>query len=173
MQIIVLLLDPRLIALILALILLVFVVANTIGFITGAPYAPTPSGKIKDLLKALNLGKNDTVVDLGSGDGRLLVEVSKTGAKAVGFEINPFLYLLTKFRLNGSKNAKVSLADFWNQDLKAATVIFVFILPQFMKGLEKKLREEVKPGTKVVTYLANLPTKKPFKSINGFNIYKF
>src|SRR4051812_44363647 len=103
----------QIIFLILALILLSIVVTNTMGFLTGAPYAPTPKKNIKTLLKALKLGKKDVVADLGSGDGRMLIEVSKLGAKSVGYEISPFLYLFTKFRISGLKNAEVHLADFW------------------------------------------------------------
>jgi hypothetical protein len=155
------------------LLLLGIVVSNTIGFFTGAPFAPTPKRRIKELLAELKLNKKDVVFDLGSGDGRLLLEVSRTHAKAVGFEINPFLFFWTKYKIRNYKNTEVSLADFWNQDFSRATVIFAFILPEFMKGLSKKLADEVKPGTRVVTYLASLPGQRASKSINGLNIYKF
>lgn len=163
----------QIIFLIFALILLIFVVANTMGFLTGAPFAPTPKKNIKTLLKALKLTKKDLIIDLGSGDGRLLIEVSKFKAGALGFEINPFLYLITKFRIRSLDNTEVRLADFWNQDLSSGTVIFAFILPEFMKGLEKKFIQELKPKTIVITYLASLPNKKPTGQISGFNIYIF
>jgi 16S rRNA A1518/A1519 N6-dimethyltransferase RsmA/KsgA/DIM1 with predicted DNA glycosylase/AP lyase activity len=154
------------------LILVGFLLINTLGFLIGAPYAPTPNKNVKQLLKELKLTKKDVVYDLGSGDGRLLIEVSKFKAQAIGFEINPFLYLFTLYRIKQIIRAKVYLKDFWKQDLSNATIIFAFILPQFMSRLEKKLASEVKPGTKVITYLANLP-KKPIKSFSGFNIYLF
>lgn len=158
---------------VLILILLFFLITNTFGFFTGAPYAPTPSKKIKELIKILKLNKNDVVVDLGSGDGRLLIDVYYTKSKAIGYELNPFLYLLSKYRTRKLKGVEVCFSDFWRADLKSATVIFVFILPQFMKRLEKKISTEVKPGTRVVTYLVSLPNHKPIQQILGFNIYKF
>lgn len=150
-----------------------FILINTLVIFTGAPYAPTPQKDIKKLLKELKLDKFDTVYDLGSGDGQLLIEISKLGVKSVGFEINPYLYLLTKFRLKKVPQASVYLANFWTQDFKRATVLFAFILPQFMSKLEKKIVPKLKPGTKVITYLAYLPHHTPIKQINGFNIYQF
>lgn len=166
----------EIICLILAVILTIFVVINTLGFLTGAPYAPTPKKDLQKLFKSLRLNKNDVIVDLGSGDGRLLFIAAQRGVLAIGYEMNPFLYLLTTLRIKFSdfeRVPEIHLANFWKQDLKSATIIFAFILPQFMNRLERKLTLEASKNTKVITYLTNLPNKKPVKNLSGFNIYQF
>jgi len=152
------------------------VVFNTLGLIFGAPFAPTPHHQLKSLFKKLKLGKKDVVYDLGFGDGRILIQSAQCGASAVGFEINPYLYLLGNWnikRSGQSTRVHLHLGNFWNHSLKEASVIFVFILPQYTKKLEKKLKSEARSGTQVITYLISLPTYKPIKSFSGFNIYIF
>ncbi len=158
------------------ILLLSLLILNTIGFLTGAPYAPTFNKAVQELFKTISLSNKDIVYDLGSGDGRILIEAAKNGVKSVGFEINPFLVLLSKWRIRNIKSEikpKIYLGNFWNQDLAKATVVFVFILPQYMARLEKKLTKELKPNTLVVVHHGALDKRKPFKKIEGLNLYKF
>lgn len=164
----------QIILLIILFVIIIFVIFNTLGFFTGAPYAPTPKKIIHQALKLAKVNRGDVVYDLGAGDGRVLIEAANMGATAVGWELNPFLYLLIYCRIQKlNTKAEIHLADFWSQDLSNATVVFAFILPQYMGRLEKKLFKKVKPGTKVITYLASLPYKQPTKRYSGLNLYQF
>lgn len=166
----------QIVFLIIVLIIIIFLIFNTLGFFTGAPFAPTPIKIINQALKLARVNKNDVVYDLGAGDGRLLISAAKGGARSVGWEMNPFLFIISLLRIKiggVSNNANIHLGNFWNKNLKEATVIFVFILPEYMSKLETKLKKELKPGTKVVTHLARLPYKKPTRSVSGLNLYQF
>lgn len=86
------------------------------------------------------------VYDLGSGDGRVLVEAAKRGAKPVGVEMNPFLVLLCRL-----KKLNVRWQNLWNADISEAQVVFVYLLPHHMNKLERKLKKELKPGSLIVS----------------------
>lgn len=158
------------------LFFIVFLVFNSLGFFSGAPYAATPADVVNKLFKLVNIAEKDIVYDLGSGDGRILIASAKMGAKAIGWEINFPLYLWSIRRIKREKlthKVEIHFGNFWNKKLTQATVIFAFLLPQYMERLEKKLNTEVEPGTKVVTYLAKLPARKPITTVDGLTIYQF
>lgn len=158
------------------LLILSLVIINTFVFLTGAPYAPTLNKTIKNLFKVMPLSNKDIVYDLGSGDGRILIEVAQKGAKSIGYEINPFLVLLSKWRvrnIDSNVKPKIYLGNFWNKNLSDATVIFVFILPQYMDKLDKKLTKELQNKTLVILHHGSIANRKPIKKLNGLNIYKY
>jgi hypothetical protein cdivTM_09943 len=69
----------------------------------GAPYVPTHKKELIKLFEKLKLSKNDILADIGSGDGVVLKTASNFSAKSIGFEINPFLVLISRIRLRNSK----------------------------------------------------------------------
>ena len=158
------------------LLILSLVIINTLVFLTGAPYAPTLNKTIKNLFQIIPLSNKDIVYDLGSGDGRILIEVAQKGAKSIGYEINPFLVLLSKWRVRNidpNIKPKIYLGNFWNKNLSDATVIFVFILPQYMDRLDKKLTKELQPKTLVILHYGSIANRKPIKKLKGLNIYEY
>ena len=147
-----------------------------LAFFTGAPFVPTPISVIDELIILGKINKQDIVYDLGSGDGRMLIESSKKGAQAKGWEINPFLVVWTRFlaQKNGvSKNVSVHYQSYQKADLHDATVIFLYNLPSFLPFLENKFKKELKPGTKIFSYKFPLQTFKPVKQTpSGLFYYK-
>ena len=139
----------------------------------GAPYVPSHQRDIKKLFDELNLRKGSTVVDLGCGDGKVLVEASRHGLKAIGYELNPFLYLIAKFRLRKYPKAKVVFANYWAADVSRADLVFIFSAAPFMDRLYKKLKNEIKPGGMVASYAFSFEGIKIYKKIEPVNIYKF
>lgn len=156
--------------------LMSFLTINICAFFLGAPFAPSAKTSIRGAMKKIGLSSRDTVFDLGSGDGRVLVEASRFGAKSLGYEFNFFLYIWSRYRLRTLKNRElVSIywSNFWTQKLTSATVIFAFLLPESMTRLEKKLYNEVAKGTYVLTYLSRLPQKRALTSYRGIYIYRY
>ena len=129
----------------------------------------------------IKLGKikgGTRVVDLGSGDGRLVIEAAKKGAQALGVEINPGLWvysLLRKFlekkQIQGSCQFK--LMSLYNVDYSKYDVIFVAGFIEMMKKLEKMLEKGLSKGTLVICYAFPLPTKIPVTSSDGIYVYKY
>ena len=94
--------------------LILFLIFGLTAFI-GAPYVPTRHTDIQKLLRdELRLTNDDVVLDVGSGDGAVLQEVARTGAQAIGYEINPFLVLASRWRLRKhAKNVRIKWTNAW------------------------------------------------------------
>ena len=116
-------------------------------------WVPTPQGLVDRMMDMAKVTANDTVIDLGSGDGRTVITAAKIGAKALGIEFNPDMVELSK--RNAAKEGVGDKATFVNGDIfqsdfSQATVITLFLLP----NLNLKLRPillDMKPGTRVVS----------------------
>lgn len=142
-------------------------------FWRGAPYLPTFQTEIDRLFKDTRLPKGALVIDLGSGDGRLLKTAAKKGYRAVGYEINPVLWLLSSWRLRKLKSAKVRFRSLWKADLTEADMVFIFGITRIMPGLEAKLKSELRPGSVVACNTFELKKTKQISHIGTLHIYKF
>ncbi len=132
-------------------------------FLFGPPFLPTPMSTIKELIQIANISEKDVVIDLGSGDGRMLIHAARQGATAKGWEINPFLVLWTRFIVRCyrvGKQVTVYLQNYHKADLSDATVVFLYNLPPHMPKLEQKLQKGLQKGTKIISYKFTLPTLK-------------
>ncbi len=150
--------------LLLALLKIVYVigVGLTLPKTQGALFVTTPRGPIREALEAARLGTGQTLVDLGCGDGRVLVEASKGfGARALGFEINPVAYLMARIRCLVHKGVEVRYKNFWGADLGQADVVFCYLFPDVMARLSAKLAQELRPGTRVVSCNFPMPDWRP------------
>ncbi len=132
----------------------IFFVYLCIAFMTGAPFVPSTSATAKSMIALAKIKSGTHVIDLGSGDGRLLFRAAKLGATAHGVEINPYLVLYTKIRarlLGLQSRVSVRCGDFWGENLKKADVIFIYLLPWKMDRLADKIQKEAKSGCLVVS----------------------
>ncbi|HTK05411.1 MAG TPA: 50S ribosomal protein L11 methyltransferase [Candidatus Eisenbacteria bacterium] len=130
------------------------------GYADGPPFVATKREQAEIMAGFAALRPGETVVDLGSGDGRLLIAAARSGCAAVGYEINPFLVLWTRFkaRRNGvSRLVRVHCANFWKADLSAADVVMVFGFAGIMERLGRKFADELKPGARIVAHRYPLP----------------
>ncbi len=160
------------ISIILLLILVYVILLLSYSMFRGAPFAAISKSKINTMLKLLNTTKGKKFLDLGSGDGRIVNEASKRGLKAYGYEINPFLVLISRYKLKKSKsNGRILLKNYWRENLGEFDLITVWGVPHMMKRLEKKLLKELKPGAKVVSNHLQFPNWKEKKSDNGVFLY--
>lgn len=140
----------------------------------GAPYVPTRQKDLNEIFHRLKLKHGATVIDMGSGDGRVLLAAAKQGYKAVGYELNPFLWLVSWFRLRKYRTkAQTRCADLWRADLSDANVVFIFTAQPFVKRLSHKFSRELPKGAQVVSYGFELPNRKPQKKIGPALVYQF
>lgn len=133
----------------------------------GGPFVPTPIPAVLKVLKHANIHKGDRVYDIGAGDNRFVHFATKLyKAKAVGFELNPFIYFIAKIRqwLWGWKG-KIIRGNFWKQSLEDADIILCYMMPNSLAKFQKKFDKELKKGTKVVSYAFHIGTWKPKKTI--------
>lgn len=161
-------------AVIVIVILLSFAITSFQAERSGAPFFPTPRRYIEEMLKAAGLKKGEVLYDLGSGTGRVLTIAEKQfGAKATGFELSTLFYLISRFNVFLSKaHAKVYRRDFYTADLSKADVIYCFLTHRGVKRLEEKLGKELRPGSRVVSYIFPFPSWRPVKTIELNNTRK-
>ena len=123
----------------------------------GAGWEPTARRKVKRMLEMSGAGPSDVVYDLGSGDGRIIVEAAKTyHAKAVGVEADPLRVLYSRLAVAAMKlkgRVNVKWGSFYRTDVSEATIVTVFLTQGTNQRLKKKFLSELKPGTKVVSYV--------------------
>jgi hypothetical protein len=146
-----------------------------VGFISGLPFVPTPKNRLNDVLRLAQIKNNDVFLDLGSGDGRLLIAAAQRGAKAVGWEINPFLILITYCHalLTGvATRVHVNWGDFRKANLPKARVVFLYGITPVMPALSDLILTSQGHGTRVITYRFPLHGKKVQKNTqSGLYLY--
>ena len=116
-------------------------------------WVPTPETLVAKMLDLAKVTPDDYVMDLGSGDGRIVIAAAKRGARATGIEYNPDMVALS--RLNAEKagvsgKASFTQADIFQADLSQATVLTMYLLPDLNLKLRPRILE-LRAGTRVVT----------------------
>lgn len=145
------------------------------GFVLlfGAPYVPIHAKQARLAVELADLSRGDKFYELGCGDGKMLILAAKTGAQVVGVELNPILFLVSKLRTFKRPNIKVLYGSFWSINLSDADVVFVFLLNKFMTKLDKKLTEELKPESKLISYVFMIPDKEIINQKESVYLYKY
>ncbi len=130
-------------------------------------WVPTPPELVSAMLDMAKLTPSDYLIDLGSGDGRIVIAAAKRGARGVGIEYNPDMVELSK--QNAQKEGVAGKADFMRADIfeadfSKATVITMYLLPDLNLKLRPKILD-MKPGTRVVTHAFSMEEWEPDKTI--------
>lgn len=145
-------------------------------FYKGGPYVPSSMKKTLAMIRLANLHAQDHVIDLGSGDGRLLFEAIKAGAgSGEGYEIHPGLVWWSRFYLHQKKlNSKIKIhrKSFWNADVSKATVILLYQLPDSMDRLGEKLKKELPSGARIISHAFPITNWEPIKTEDKIYVYK-
>ena len=145
--------------------------------LTGAPYVPTLKNKLpKAFTELYRLSKKDLLIDLGSGDGSVLEEASKTGAKTLGIEINPILALMASWRFHKNKQIKIKCRNFYTFQFPAeTTVIYAFAESLHIRSIYRKIQAEATRLDKTLYFISNafdVPEVKEVKKVGSFYLYK-
>ncbi len=144
--------------LILMVVVLFFFCRWFLGIGVGAPFVPLHHRDVEDGINLAQVTANDVVVDLGSGDGRILIAAAKRGATVIGYEINPLLVWWSRFRLRRFKNrTHIYCGNLLQADLSQASVIFIFGLGPIMPRVVELIRPHAHPRLRVVSFAFSLP----------------
>lgn len=121
-----------------------------------SPWWKTDKRASQAIIDLAKIKKTDTVYELGSGDGEFALYTAKvTGANVVGIEIDPIRFYVSKFRSFFSpRRSKIKFIkdDFKKIDISATTVLYFYLVPAAIDRIMPKLKKEIKPGTRVVSY---------------------
>lgn len=124
-----------------------------------AVWVPTSPALVEKMLDLAKVTADDFVIDLGSGDGRMIIAAAKRGARALGVEYNPKMVELSRqlAREAGvADRATFVEGDMYQADISKATVLALFLLPQNLQRLEPKFRA-LRPGTRIVVNTFGIP----------------
>jgi len=120
-----------------------------------APWWRTNKKTAKAICRLAKINKTDFVIDLGCGDGEVLLESGKLGAKGLGVEIDPIRVLIAKLRILANrlnKNIVIKRKNLFEQDLSNASVVIVYLVPKTLDRLLPKFKKQLKKGTRIVSY---------------------
>jgi len=124
--------------------------------VNAGPYVPSPEGVVSQMLDMADVGPDDALIDMGSGDGRIvLTAVKLRGARGLGIEIQEPLVALSNAaakREGIADRARFVRQDLFKTDVSSATVVTLYLLPDTVNMLSDKLRRELKPGTRVLSH---------------------
>ena len=157
----------------------VIVVTFGVTAFFGAPYVPSQRRYVRRAFEQLYpLSESDTLVDIGSGDGLVLrIAARQFGAKAMGYEIHPFFYAVSKWLSRRDKNVTIHLANFWLEKIPAeTTVLYAFSVKRDNKRLIEKVQSESNRLQKPLTVLvfgSPFADKVADKTFEAYALYVF
>lgn len=151
------------------------------GFVVffGAPYVPSKRRELERALDELYpIGKDDVLVDVGSGDGVVLREAAKHGAKAIGYELNPIFVVLSWWLSRKFKGIRVRLGNMWYVKFPDdTTIVYAFAVSRDSAKLAQKMQTEAaRLGRPLLLLTYGLPTlagREPERRLGAHALYRF
>ena len=115
-----------------------------------AIFFPSSKKMIKVVIDFADIKENDVFYDLGSGDGRILVEAAKKNIKVIGIEKNQLLNWLARRKTKSFKNIEIIQGDIFKQKINKASIIVAYLSQKITERLQEKIEREVKKGTRII-----------------------
>ena len=155
-------------------LLVVYLVFTIVAIFAGAAPIPSAESTVKCMMDLANIQPGELLLDLGSGDGRILIAAAKRGARCVGFEINPILlwYSRLRARIQGLTSVSAHGTNLWDADIRDADILTIYMVPIFMERLRKKIQAEMKPGSRVISGVYPFPDWEPEKTNGRVYMYR-
>lgn len=165
-------------ALVAVLFVVVLVTASVVlPAFRGGAWSPTRRRVLERMLVYADLRPGDLRVDLGAGDGRVLLGACRTpGVRAEGYEIDPLRYMLCRLRIKINRlegRAAVRRTDFFRADLSRATVVTFYLSQAAADKLAEKFERELTPHCRVISYRRPLPGWEPVQVDGQHGIYVY
>lgn len=139
--------------------------------VVGAPYLPTLKPQAKAAIELLNLQPGQTLLELGCGDGTVLLAAARSGLHVIGIELNPFLVVVSWLRTRRyKKQVRLIWGNFWQIKWPEADSVFVFLLDRFMPRLDLRMQ---KYNTPLVSLAFKVPGKAIVAEKQGVYLYDY
>ncbi len=153
------------------LIGIIFVFGFVVVF--GAPYVPTLKPQIGVALDLLDLQPGQTLIEVGSGDGRVLLAAAERGWQAVGYELNPVLVIWSWWRTRKyRRQVRVIWGNALTKEWPLTDGIYVFGVQRIMSKLHTKIVQSIQEPVKLASFGFELPGQKALQTKNGIYLYK-
>jgi len=133
------------------------------------PYVQTPAPVVEAMLALAEVGPDDVVYDLGAGDGRIVIAAARwRGARGVGIEIDPDLVRQARLaaeRAGLADRVRFETRDLFTADLRAATVVTLYLSPDLNARLRPRLLAELRPGARIVSHQFPMADWTPSRTV--------
>jgi precorrin-6B methylase 2 len=140
------------------------------------PYEPTPPEVVRAMMDLAEVGPGDIVYDLGCGDGRIVVEAARRGARGVGVDLDP--RRIAEARANASAagvadRVELRVGDLFQTDVRPATVVMLFLYPRVNLELRPRLLAQLRPGARIVSHMHDMGEWRPDRTVEvaGRKVY--
>lgn len=152
----------------------IFLIFGFVAFF-GAPYVPSLRREVRAAFDELYpLTERDVVVDLGSGDGVVLAEAVRRGARCIGYEINPFLVIASRLRLRG--HTQIRMENMWKAALPSdVTLVYAFSVTRDSKRLGKYVQQQADVQQRTIhmmTFGTGLKGYEPVRTLKAHALYE-
>ena len=142
--------------------------------LVGAPYLPTLTPQIEAALDLAGLQPGDRLLELGCGDGRVIVAAARRGIAVTGYELNPLLAFIAWLRTRRYRQqVRIIWGDFWRKPWPPAGAVFVFLLDSYMSKLDNKMSHYPHKPVKLVSFAFQIPGKQAQAEAAGVYLYKY
>ncbi|HYH74324.1 MAG TPA: class I SAM-dependent methyltransferase [Candidatus Saccharimonadales bacterium] len=158
------------------LVLALFFLSLAFGLVVffGPPYLPTFKKQIDVALDMVALQPGETLLELGSGDGRVMLAAARRGLKVVGIELNPLLVLVSfivtwRYR----KQVRIIWGNYWGKPWPRADGIFTFMLPKYMGKLDDRIEKWRPKAMRLVSFAFALPEREYVERRENVFLYEY
>jgi SAM-dependent methyltransferase len=160
------------------MIVIIILVALLAAFggvlLVGAPYLPTMNKQVVAALELADLKPGETLLELGCGDGKVVLAAARKGYHVVGYELNPLLALVAWLRTRrNARQVRIIWGDFWKKPWPPAEAIFVFLLPRYMLKLDTKVIQYKHKPVKLISFAFEIPERKFTLKKSGVFLYDY
>lgn len=141
----------------------------------GPPYLPTLDKQVRTALGLLQLKKGDRLLELGCGDGKVLVAAARQGLQVTGIELNPILVAVCWLRtVRYRKQVRVVWGNYWHTGLwPDADGIFGFVLPKYMSKLDRTIIGWQRRPVRLASFAFKIPDKPADAEQDGVFLYVY
>jgi len=140
----------------------------------GPPYLPTFQKNITVALDLLDLKPGQTLLELGCGDGRVVLAAARRGIKVIGIELSPWLALLAWLRTRRyGKQVKIIWGNYFLITWPQADAIFTFMLPRLMVKLDRRIAAWHTRPVRLASFAFKIPGKKPNRVVQNVFVYNY
>lgn len=139
------------------------------------PYFQTTRYRVDAMIELADPKPGEKGIDLGSGDGRIVIAFAKKGVEMKGLELDEGLQELSKDSIAKEKLTNVTIEgkDFWNEDLSNYDIVTIYPMPDILNALEEKVQKELQPGARLLLNYYQLPKLKPKNTKDHIYLYTF
>ena len=153
--------------------LIFFAIYFLFSLVRKTPFYPSKIKSLDEIFNKIEIkGKN--FIDIGSGDGRIVIWAAERGFNADGIEYNPFLTILSKikiFFLRLNKKVRIYNKDFFDHSYSDYQIVYMFIYSEQMDKLQNKLFRELKPNSVIISNTFNFSEVKEDRKIGNYYVY--